>query len=177
MATEGCGDADEASVLLTWRIMAVTKAPEQFKTSDGQKFDTIEEAERHEVLITAREQYNQGRRAFNRALAMTQKTADGELFDFGIFRDYYYITPGWSGCPALQAVNFLGWNYEVEDNDDVKISKERDSDRQRISYPIKDLYRHKRKAEIALVAAQEAWLAEQAAEIAANKEATMKPST
>ena len=144
--------------------MAVKKVPGTYAASDGQEFDDEEEAKRHDELITARQEYDDARKKFNRVLAQTQKTADGETFDFGLFTSYYYITDYYYTQPSLKHVNFLGWNFEIDEHDDsVEISQaEGETGREhRFSCKISRLYVSKKRAEIALINALESWLDEQ----------------
>lgn len=140
--------------------MAVRPVPAKFAAEDGEEFDTVEEAALHDQLITARREYDEARQKWSRAVAVTQKTADGELFDFGsIFRSYYFVTEGYFSMPEVKEVSFLGWNFENGNNDDVIITRFTD-DRRIESFAIKDLYTDKRKAEEACLEAQEAKIAE-----------------
>jgi hypothetical protein len=62
--------------------------------------------------------------------------------------------------PEIREVSFIGWNFEIEDNDDVVISLFDDDRKLFRHYPIKSLYSDKRHAEKACVLAQEAKLVE-----------------
>lgn len=145
----------------------IKTVPVKFKASDGMEFESAVEAERHDGLVLAREAYVEACRLLNRRLAETQRTADGQMFDFGLSRDYWYLAPGWQTMPRMYAISFSGWSCSVEVRSDggVAIISE-DETRSRTAYRIVDLYRNKRKAEEALVAAKEEWLAVRSQEVA-----------
>jgi hypothetical protein len=144
--------------------MPVTAKPVTYETSDGREFEDKDEADRHEELITARREYDEARQKFNQALVKTQKTADDEPFDFGLFRTYFVITDSWAQIPSLKRVNFLGWNFEVAEHEDQVeiIQNEGDfTNERRYGYPINRLYVSEKRAKIALGNALESWLEEQ----------------
>lgn len=144
--------------------MPVKQVPVKYEASDGQEFDTEEEAQTHDDLIKARAEYDTARQNFNRVLARSQKTADGEEFDFSLFRTYYYVTGHYDRMPWLKSVSFLGWNFEISEHDDIiEISQnEGEMGREhRYPYPINKLWVDKRKANEALINALHSWLDEQ----------------
>jgi|SRR6185369_2448213 len=140
--------------------MTVKQVPAKYQASDGVEFDNEEEAKLHDELITARKEYDEARGKFSRAVAATQKTADGELFDFR-GGEFWYVTDYYNQEPRLKRVYFLGWNFEVtEYGDRVEISQDEtdgNNRQQRHSYPINKLYTTKRRASEALVGALESW--------------------
>lgn len=139
--------------------MAIKQTKPMFKTEDGREFETQKEAERHDRLYNARVKYESARREFSQALFETQKTADGEFFKFCIY-DYYFIFPSYgNGWPSIRTVSFIGWNYDIDDNDELVIRTQRD-DGQWVKYEISELYSHKKNAEAALIVAQKERLAE-----------------
>jgi hypothetical protein len=156
--------------------MAVLEKPRTFKTTDGREFTDEAEAKLHDELIVAREAFDAARRRLNNAVLKTQRTADGQLFDFGLFRDYHYVRPGYGGMPSMQTVSFLGWNFEISEHTDaVEIIDTTISER-RPRYAIASLYLDKRAANIALHLEQVAWLKERAAEIEKEKEKLLPPT-
>jgi len=144
--------------------MAVTTKPTTYQASDGKEFDNEEEAKLHDELVTARTEYDEARHRFSRAVALTQKTADGELFDFKS-GDYWFVTDYYNQEPRLKRVHFIGWNFEVtEYSDGVEISQEEtdgNNHSSRYHYPINKLYADKSRATYSLINALDAWIAEQ----------------
>lgn len=146
--------------------MAIKPVPAKFKTSDGREFEDEVEAQRHDALINARAEYRTALHKLNRCIAETTRTADGYLFEFGLWTTYHYVTPGYNSMPQLNEVPYLGWNWELNERDDtVEIVTERDTDNRRVTYQVNDLYRDKKKALAAMIEAQKTWLQEREAEI------------
>lgn len=142
--------------------MAIKQVPTRYETSDGREYDTQQEAERHEALITAKREYEHAQKVFGQRLAETQKTADGYPFEFTLLRDYYYITPGFHEMPALVRVGFSRWKpVQLNEADELVLTSGR------LHCRIGDLYRSPRAAEEALLTAQEAWLKERTEEVEA----------
>lgn len=145
--------------------MAV-KQETKFKSSDGREFESEVEAQRHDELIIAREEYNRALARMNQLIVKTTHTADGYLCELGIFRDYWYVTPGWHGVPDIRKVPYLGWNWHLNYHNDEVVIVHRESGRDRTDeYAINTLYREKKNALAALVEAQKAWLQERQQEI------------
>ena len=147
----------------------------KFKSSDGKQFDNEAEATKHDALILAREEYKTALRKLNSLIAETTRTADGRLFEFGIWGTYYYVTPGFFSMPALAEVPYLGWNWDLNEyNDSVEIVLREGNDNRLNHFKINDLYRDKRKALAALVDAQREWLREREAQITETAEKVTK---
>ena len=133
-------------------------------TTDGAKFTDPQAAERHEAIVTAMHAYQAARRNFGDMLAESFRTADGVPFEFGIFRDYYYVTPGWDGVPMIHTVNFNcgNWEYQLDEYHETGrfslATIDRGDNNRRTEYKIADIYRHKANAERALVETMRAWV-------------------
>ena len=69
----------------------VEATPVKYKSSDGQEFETEEQAAYHEELIEAKGQYETARSVYGQRLFESQKTADGHPFQFSILLDYWYV--------------------------------------------------------------------------------------
>lgn len=145
--------------------MAVIEQRE-FTASDGKKFKDKGEAEKHDALATARAEYNTALRNLNQRIAETTRTADGYLFQFGVWKTYYYVTPGFFDMPRLAEVPYLGWNWDLNEYDDAIEIVTRESNEQRHhAYKIGELYTDKKKGIAALIEKQKAWLAEREAQV------------
>jgi hypothetical protein len=134
--------------------MGVKKSPQTFQTSDGFEYDTEEEAERHEAVATAKQNYEGARDAFCRVLAESQKTADGVPFEFGVFRDYWFILE-WDGFPRLHKVCFLCMrndNFELNEGSEISLVQEENGRRR--TFKISDLYWNHKAAGRALLKVQ-----------------------
>lgn len=139
----------------------------KFTSSDGREFDNEVEAQRHDELIVAREEYNNALAKMNSLIVKTTRTADGYLCELGIFKDYWYISPGWHGLPDIRKVPYLGWNWHLSHHNDQVVIVHRESGRDRTDeYAIADLYADKKNALAALVEAQKQWLTERQEEVA-----------
>lgn len=147
----------------------------KFKSSDGKAFDNEAEASKHDALILARDEYKTALHKLNNIVAETTRTADGQLFEFGLWETYYYVTPGFFSMPALAEVPYLGWNWDLNEYDDaVEIVVRQGNDNKQREFKINDLYRDKRKALRALVDAQMEWLREREAQVAETAEKVAK---
>lgn len=145
--------------------MSVTEET-KFKSSDGREFDNAVEAQRHDDLIVARREFEHALQKMNDLIVKTTRTADGHLCELGIFRDYWYVSPGYQGVPDIRKVPYLGWNWHLNYHNDEVVIVHRESGRERTDeYVIKDLYRSKKRALAALVDAQMEWLKERESEI------------
>lgn len=136
--------------------MAVKKVPQVFRTSDGAEFDNEEQATRHEDLLDRKHKFQIAFERLGDALAETQKTADGSLFEFGVCRDYYAIAPSWVGLPRLRKIwfSYMGENrFEINEDDEVILIHQ--ENQSRIEYRISELYRSEKEAKKALLAAQD----------------------
>lgn len=134
----------------------------KFETEDGREFDTREAAERHERVAAATEKYNDARREFGRALAETQKTADGKRFSFDQ-SCYWYVTDGIFNIPTIVEVRYLGSNLEFDDSDEFTIIDklyQSDGHVSRNEYKISKLYATEAAAKKAYVDAIEKWATE-----------------
>lgn len=138
----------------------IKKTEVKFRTTDGSEFDTEKEAEKHEELYQANEAYDTARRRLGKLLAETQKTADGKAFEFGIYRDYYFVTPGYWSWPALQQIPYLGWSWQWDNSGDKFTIFTDHPDGKRLRFEIGNLYADKRLAEKALLEAREKRIAE-----------------
>jgi hypothetical protein len=140
--------------------MAVKKVPQVYETSDGLEFESKKQAERHEALVEAKSLFEGAFQRMGRALAGTQKTADGELFEFGVCCDYYVIAPCWAGLPRLRKIwfSFMGDDrFEIEADDEITlILHEGDGQhRTRTRFKVSELYHSEKEAKKALLVAQE----------------------
>lgn len=138
----------------------ITTVPPKLRTSDGREFTNPKEAERHQEMLSAREAFADAHRKLGRALARTQTTADGEPFDFGVFRTYYYVREPYGQTPRLGEVSFYAFDFSFTERDDVFTIIQRDKGNE-THYHINELYLHRDNAERALLAALEAWLVRQ----------------
>ena len=108
--------------------------------------------------------YQAARRNFGDLLAESFRTADGVPFAFGIFRDYYYVAPGWGEEPCIRAVGFIcgSWEYDLDKYHETGhfrlVTTDAANNNRRTEYDIADLYYHKGNAERALVVAMRDWM-------------------
>lgn len=149
--------------------MPISESPVTYQTSDGKSFTDKQDAERHEKLVVATREWEQARTRFGTALAQTQRTADGRLFDWTRWT-YYYVAPphsGWGGGPYLREVSFYVWNCSFDlDKEEMEILYSKDCEKRPVAYRISELYANKDAAERALLTERETWLAEQAEDLA-----------
>lgn len=135
--------------------MTIKEIPQMYETSDGQEFKNKMMAERHEEMVEVKHEYDTARRAYAKALAATQITADGRPFDLKSYHDYYFVTLGLEILPAVRWVSFSYWNIELDDQDTGFLvqHEERRGGRQRIRYEIGKLYYFEKNAKKACLEA------------------------
>jgi len=135
----------------------------------GREFQDQAAAERFEILLNAKEIFEDARKNLGRLLAESFTTADGEPFRFQHWFYYHVFTPH-NAMPRLFEVSFTYWGWDFEafyegDQTDLVLYTAKDPwgndcDR-RHGYPIRELYADKKKAEAALRVAQREWLEEE----------------
>jgi hypothetical protein len=145
--------------------MSVKEQPTQY-VSHGKAFDNRAEAERHSELVKAREALETAQRNFQRLLAESATTADGFPFEFGVFSDYHRLVKPCNARPYLRALTYMCWSWTVRDPVDrpgmVEIREEEALDgRPSVWVPIRELYRDRKAAEAALLAARREWINEE----------------
>jgi len=122
--------------------MAVKQTTPKFVTSDGTKFDDKAAAERYEELIEAKRMFQQAKATYDRLLATTQKTADGEPFTG--FSDYWHV--GWySGELRCWRVSFYEYAIQISDDGTISIKPYGAKD---CYLNIGELYQHERNAKV-----------------------------
>lgn len=164
--------------------MAVKPVPRKFETSDGQEFDTKEEAERHDKLTEAKAEFDTAQRKLLVAFAETCKTADGHAFEFG-WHKYSYIDQ-FIGWPNLREIEFWrAWDQQFRidtENDDELILIKSEPDRsshwltRNYEFRISDLYHDRAEALNALIAKQEEEIERRKMELKKTKETANDPA-
>jgi hypothetical protein len=122
------------------QTMAVRQSKPKFVASDGEKFDSQEDAERYDLLIEAKRVFDSAKRSYDRALARSQKTADGEPFEG--FDTHWHV--GWfRGEARCCRVSFYEYELRVETDGTIEIKPYGEKD---VYLPIKELYRYEKNA-------------------------------
>lgn len=86
-----------------------------YKADDNSDHPSEEAAERWNLLLSAQQDFNQAAKLISYRLAETATTADGELFQWGVVRNYWYLDPGyWQRLPRLHRVDFYHYSCRVE---------------------------------------------------------------
>lgn len=142
--------------------MSVQEVPTAFKTSDGRKFTNKADAEKHQIIIESVAEFQKAADKLGRAVAESLRTADGQLFTFSRLTDYFYISKGWYGMPEITRVSFYIWNCHFDSYDGAKDLKDfsiyESKEGKIYNYKISELYCDHRKAQLASLDAQKAWL-------------------
>lgn len=143
------------------------KTETTYKTQDGREYTNEKDALKHERLNELEEKYDNAKTNYAKALWETQNTADGKPFDLGVWKNYYYVSPGYFGKPTLREIHFYVWSMHLDEDDILNIRYHEDTTngRQWTNYKISDLYSSKLQAEYALVDALREWLQERTEEI------------
>jgi len=149
--------------------MAVQKKPTIYTASDGTEFDDKTEAEQYDILISAKIEYKAARNEYKRILMESQKTKDGEPFEFHKWNPYWVVRDYIGQTPEMESVD--PWFHNVEINDRCEASflfskcgyeDKRVNSFESVcrSYKISELYYHKENAEAALAEAIKLHIAE-----------------
>lgn len=151
--------------------MSVKTTPVQYE-SNGRKFKTETEAKRFDAICTAREELECAQRKFQRVLAESAKTADGEPFRFGVFCDYWHVFKPWNTMPRLEKFCYMCLSWSVkEDGETIQIREDENADPHKRRYiDIAELYASETVGRKALIVAQEEWLEERMEDIAKAKD-------
>lgn len=131
--------------------MTIETKPQVYITSDGREFTNVDDAERHESLVIATNEFEAARKNLLHAMAHTKHTADGQLMDPTRWGTYYIVRE-WAIDPHVAEVSFY-YDTQIElDGDRIYLVEPRWSgkDRGPQRYAIDDLYASKKKAECAL---------------------------
>lgn len=71
--------------------MGVKEKKTVYETSDGREFTTKEQAEKYEALLTAKRKFDSASEELAKLLLGSQKTKDGEPFQFRVWRSYWVL--------------------------------------------------------------------------------------
>lgn len=137
--------------------MAVKKVPQVYKASDDREFDNQADAEKHEAFLTAETEFLRARELWRHAVIENYKTADGVTFDFGLFKDYWYLVE-WSGLPSLHKVSFMSYQqkFAIESSDESTTLKlVHNMNGRESEFDVSELYYHESNAKKALRVAME----------------------
>lgn len=134
----------------------VKKIKAVYRASDGAKFETEAEAEAHEAVVNALEEYTEAKVRFTRAILKTQKTADGHPFDLSR-TSVFYIIKSWPYFPHIERVSIYPYNVTVDERDVGTVIDGRWEDYKwkTTEYRIADLYQNEQVALRALLEMQE----------------------
>lgn len=132
--------------------MAIKQIQQSFRTSDSEEFKTQDDAEKHEAVLTAKENFETAAREYGEAMLDEAVTADGERFELSSMCDYYHINTNYFGMPNIRQVSFYLWNCHYDLRDGLTISQQLENKYH--SFAVKELYRHEKNAKRALIKAQ-----------------------
>lgn len=137
------------------------KKPELFVAEDGKEFESEEEADRHNLLIAADRAFQSARKQYDRVLAESQMTADGEPFRAVAAADYWYVKDVFC-WPELHCVSFYLSNFALNEHGQIELLEYhgRNHDLSVRHFRIADLYARDRNAKRALLKARTERLAE-----------------
>lgn len=119
----------------------------EYATTDGKRFTSAEDAEKHETLTQAENAFNDAAAAFEKALFHYYKTADGKPFSF--LDDYYYIVDEWFS-PHIERISFYPRDVRIEIDDHrspiIRNNRAWNNEEKPRSYSIKHLYASEKEA-------------------------------
>ena len=120
---------------------------QKFETNDGKVFETEQEAVAHEKECKAIDKFNQAYEELKQLMVKDCQTADGHSFEFGLFREYYYVTNG--NRPWLLKIDFSGYDFYIEKEEgelEIGTSSYQDGKYQYRFYKISELYYNEKEA-------------------------------
>lgn len=121
-----------------------------FKANDGSEHKTAAAAERHDKLLAAGQKLNEAARAYERAIAGTVQTADGQPFDFERRGDYWCVRDAWGQPPSVFEIHIYPHNTNVDfDGHEARPVVRFYQNSQYVTFPINELYSTKAAAELA----------------------------
>jgi hypothetical protein len=154
----------------------MAKQETTYKSADGKKFKTAEEADRHDAILTAKDEYETARRKLAIVLLANEQTADGQPVDICNMTLYCVVNKFYA--PVLQECHFRwgAWDWGLDHNDRVELHFRLDGgDKERqVTVSLDDLYADVDKARQAVIEAKRKILDEKLAELAAME---AKPRT
>lgn len=121
----------------------------KFTTTDGEEFDTQEEALEHEQVHEAERKYKEAVKELEIAIASKLKTADGHPFKISGHSEYWYVFGRFNSTrPVVKRVIINKYRFELINNDHGKIkgiSCDWDKE-QEMEFSVEYLYKNENKA-------------------------------
>jgi len=134
--------------------MPVKSKPQAYACSDGEEFPTKKEAELHEELIEAVNNFRLAKERLGRATAATVKTADGDLFDFHRWNTYWFVSKHGAFGPAMRQVQFgYGTGVNLGGGDNARVELVLTEGDRHIYFAIAEIYSREENARKALAQA------------------------
>lgn len=134
----------------------MAKQETTYKSADGKKFKTANEADRHDAILLAKDEYDTSRRKLAIALLANERTADGQPIDIANRTLYCVVNKHYS--PMIQECKFYwnAWDWGIDDDDRVQLHfRMTDRDKERwVTVKIDDLYADQDKARMAVIEAR-----------------------
>lgn len=147
------------------------KIPASYQAADGTEFDTLEEAEQHDLFIAANQELERALAGFNRVVAEQHKMGDGRPFKCKWGR-FWYLTAPLYDMPRLMELS-LSFNsspeFEIMGNGKLRagIKHYYDSgNKEQVEwFKVERLFEDEKAAHAALLHAQAKWLEERRIEV------------
>jgi hypothetical protein len=140
-----------------------------YKAVDGKKFKTAAESDRHDAILTAKDEYDTARRKLAIALLANERTADGEPVDICSMTLYCVVNKFYA--PVLQECRFYwnawDWGLDRSDRPELYFKIVHGDHERQATVTLDDLYADVDKARQAVIEAKREILKEKTAEIAA----------
>lgn len=121
----------------------------KFKTTDGEEFDTQEEALEHEQVHEAERKYKEAVKELEIAITGKLKTADGHPFTISGYSEYWYILGRfYSDRPTVKRVVVDKYNFELINDNYGKIKGVKCDwdEKKELAFDIEYLYVSEKKA-------------------------------
>lgn len=134
----------------------MAKQETAYKSADDRTFKTADEADRHDAILTAKDEYDTARRKLVIALLANERTADEQPIDIANRTLYCVVNRFYS--PMIQECKLYwnAWDWGIDDNDRVQLHfRMTDRDKERwVTVKIDDLYVDQDKARKAVIEAR-----------------------
>lgn len=148
----------------------------------GREFDNQKEADAWAAMLDAKEKFENARDHLARKLSETYRTAEGKLFEWKLFTEYYRVKDEYGlRMPTLETVEipYYTTSFDFAEHDgelEIRVYKRQPEESRwaRLwevqEFKVSELYRSKERAAEAVYKAQEAYLVRETQRIKEGRE-------
>jgi len=134
----------------------MAKQKTTYKSADGKEFPTEAEADRHDAILKAKDEYETARRKLGMLLLANEQTADGMQIEIG--EKTLYCVIGQHYAPVAQECHFYwnSWDWQLDHKDRVELRFRltQGKDERLVTVKLSDLYAKRDNARQAVLEAK-----------------------